>query len=168
MRMSKYQILEGVLKIVSNYTGVSIELIKSKSRVSMVSDARRIFCAIMDVNKHIGFSLNEIGSHVGTDHCLVIYSRKKVADLCFSDFDFRNTYSSISKEVSIFLESQPEETEFSKNDVKEIIELLYAKIELLENWLINHPNNSLRVKIQNDKKHFERELEIKKTKLETV
>ncbi len=168
MQITKNKILEGVLQIVSDHTGVSVDTIKSKSRVSLVSDARRIFCAIMDLKKHIGFSLNEIGSFVGTDHCLVIYSRKKVEDLCFSDGDFRNTYSSISKEVDIFLESQKEETEFSKKDVQEIVDLLNAKIELLENWLINHPNNTLRVKIQNDKKHFERELEIKKRKLETA
>lgn len=73
---------EIILHTVTNYYGLTIKDISSRSREGDIRKARQIYCAL--TKKHTEFSFREIGEKIDRDHSTVMHSCKVIEDAEFS------------------------------------------------------------------------------------
>lgn len=82
-----------IMKSVCKNTGVSLDLLKSRSRKSYIVGPRQI--AIYLLRKTTSKTLVEIGTIFGMDHSTIIYSIRKSEDLLQTDKAFKVMYEII-------------------------------------------------------------------------
>jgi len=77
---------ENALKLISEYSEISIEDIKSKSRVRKITDARKIYLTFCweYLGRH---SLSEIGATVNRTHATVLYSIETVPNILEKEYE---------------------------------------------------------------------------------
>lgn len=171
----RQQLIDRVLLIVSEETGVPVADIKSKNKKFDVADARKMFTAFMKDFKSVDFTLEEISSQVNVTHSMVVYNRNKIEDYIFTEPKFKAKYESIihraqkCEVLKKLVEQINRPAEYSTpKELKAAIELHKDKIQLLENWLIEHPENPYRIKIQRDVREEEASMMHKLRALENM
>ncbi|UOQ52882.1 chromosomal replication initiator protein DnaA [Hymenobacter cellulosivorans] len=91
--------LDFIQKTVAEYFGISLDLLKAKTRKKEVVTARQV--AMYFAKEHTSHSLKSIGFHFGgRDHSTVIHSVQTVSDLIDSDKNFRNTIVDLRKKFA--------------------------------------------------------------------
>ena len=91
---------EGILSVIADTFGISIEDLKSNSRRREISWARQIGMYLM--RQHTGLSLPRIGEEFGgKDHTTVIYSCDKIAQLRESDRTLAATLGQLSDRINM-------------------------------------------------------------------
>lgn len=85
-----------LLESIEAETGIGKDNIKKKSRRREHVEARQIFYSLMKNKFKHRVSLKFLGEMMGYDHATVVYSIRKVNDLCSIDVIFRNKYNAIS------------------------------------------------------------------------
>ena len=85
---------EMIIRITSNYLGIHIELMKSKTRKREVVEARQMSMTM--IKSFTRLSLKAIGNEFGgRDHSTVIHAKQTVSDLYDTDMLFRGKYKAI-------------------------------------------------------------------------
>ncbi|MDU0371038.1 chromosomal replication initiator protein DnaA [Hymenobacter endophyticus] len=91
--------LDFIQKTCAEYFGVSLDLLKAKTRKKEVVTARQV--AMYFAKEHTTHSLKSIGHHFGgRDHSTVIHSVQTVSDLIDSDKSFRSTIVELRKKFA--------------------------------------------------------------------
>jgi chromosomal replication initiator protein len=91
---------DGILSVIADTFGISIEDLKSNSRRREISWARQIGMYLM--RQHTGLSLPRIGEEFGgKDHTTVIYSCDKIAQLRESDRTLAATLGQLSDRINM-------------------------------------------------------------------
>jgi len=91
-----------IMGIVSNYTGITIDEIESKSRKRELVMAR-FFCFKL-IHKHSNLTLTVIGRKVGRrDHSTVIYGIRSIEDIIETDPKIKKQFNELETLVHIKL-----------------------------------------------------------------
>ncbi|MBG8552629.1 chromosomal replication initiator protein DnaA [Hymenobacter guriensis] len=91
--------LDFIQKTVAEYFGISVDLLKAKTRKKEVVTARQV--AMYFAKEHTNHSLKSIGYHFGgRDHSTVIHSVQTVSDLIDSDKQFRSQVQELRKKFA--------------------------------------------------------------------
>jgi hypothetical protein len=173
MNPLKESIITEILKVVSSVTGISIEDIKSKTRTRKIVSARQMYCAYMEGQTAVVYSLQEIGASVNIDHTSVLHNKKVVLNYCDTEPDFKKMYEAVCEEINISptineLISMWIATPNNLNieELGSAIELIEGKVRMLQDWLSKNPINSYRTKVLMDVRDYNRELIAKRNQLE--
>lgn len=167
MDTTRYQIINEIISIISNETGVSIEDIKSRSRLTEKCDARQMFLAYMGSQSDVYYTLAEIAAAVNRSHCIVGFSKKQVQDKRDTEPEFDIMYSKIeakikeSKVLSELIIRYKKYTgrEMNADEINATIVLIKKQLQNLEHWLSEHIDNPIRPTIARDKRDLEDRLE---------
>jgi chromosomal replication initiation ATPase DnaA len=89
-------LLAGILNIVCLEEGVSIDEIRSRSRMWKVSRARHLFCWMA---RQKGYGHKEIGSAVCRDRATVVHSEKTINELKSVDKKIGQSVMEICKKI---------------------------------------------------------------------
>jgi chromosomal replication initiator protein len=88
-----------IMKTVSDYFGISIEEINTKTRKREIVEARQL--AMYFSKKHTKASLSSIGQQCGNkDHATVLYACKMVGNLMATDKRFKEVVEDLSKKIT--------------------------------------------------------------------
>ncbi|GGE95131.1 chromosomal replication initiator protein DnaA [Hymenobacter cavernae] len=91
--------LDFIQKTVAEHFGISLDLMKAKTRKKEVVTARQV--AMYFAKEHTSHSLKSIGHNFGgRDHSTVIHSVQTVSDLIDSDKSFRSTIQELRKKFA--------------------------------------------------------------------
>ena len=82
--------LELIAEILEDYTGITVDQIKSKSRVREVTQIRQLLCYL--AGELTNDSLKQIGRFINRDHSTVIHSKRTTLDLLETDRKVRNKF----------------------------------------------------------------------------
>lgn len=135
--MSESDKLHDILQVVSVYTGVSVEVMKSKERKGEVTTARHLFCYI--AKKHVDcFEEENIANAVNRTRSNVYNSVTKIANRVDTNIDFADRVeklvllfngqvSSVTRKANIITRKQ--------RNMVDSIEYLTAENTSLENQL---------------------------------
>jgi chromosomal replication initiator protein len=92
--------IDYIQKYVSNYFGVSIDLLKAKTRKREIVVARQV--AMYLAKEYTNMSLKSIGFHFGNrDHSTVIHAISTVNDMMDTDAKFLTQMEDILKKVKM-------------------------------------------------------------------
>lgn len=83
-----YANIDKVVRVVTDFTGVTIEKMMSTARASYVSDSRFIMWYML--RKFTKMTLTDIGVMFNRDHTSVMYGENRCKDLIKTEPDFRN------------------------------------------------------------------------------
>jgi chromosomal replication initiation ATPase DnaA len=90
--------LEQLLKDVSDYTGISIENLKSKNRDRPYVYARNLFCfAAKAIYQHVGTTA--IGRIINRDHATVLHSLRMANDFIYTGDPFAEAISEFANQM---------------------------------------------------------------------
>ena len=88
--------LDLLLEIVSRYENVSVELIKSKSRLTKVLEARKIY---MYFGWEMKFTQADVGMEVGRDHATVYHAVQTFLNIWETEPNFKKRYLAIASHI---------------------------------------------------------------------
>lgn len=94
-----------ICKTVCDYLNVSMNDIKSKSRIAVYVDARNISMYLIDkylnkINSKTVISQIAISKIFNRDHATFIHAKKNIANLCFSDKEYLYRLERIEKFIN--------------------------------------------------------------------
>ena len=75
------------IRIILRYYNISIEELRSKKRVREYTTPRQMVCYWSFIKKE---SMNTIGRMINRSHCTVLYGRKTIRNLSFSNREIRD------------------------------------------------------------------------------
>lgn len=87
-----------VVKVVTDFTGVSLEDIKSKKRHRILTTARQLLQTFL--REYTSYELALIGVKTNRDHSTVLYSMRMIKDLIETDKEIRTLYRGIDYEIN--------------------------------------------------------------------
>ncbi|MDR0763653.1 MAG: chromosomal replication initiator protein DnaA [Bacteroidales bacterium] len=91
--------IDFIMKTVSDYFGISIEEINTKTRKREIVEARQL--AMYFSKKHTKASLSSIGQQCGNkDHATVLYACKMVGNLIATDKRFKEVVEDLGKKIT--------------------------------------------------------------------
>jgi chromosomal replication initiator protein len=91
--------IDFIMKTVSDYFGISIDEINTKTRKREIVEARQL--AMYFSKKHTKASLSSIGQQCGNkDHATVLYACKMVGNLMATDKRFKEVVEDLSKKIT--------------------------------------------------------------------
>ena len=86
--------IDNIIKVVSEYYGVEVSAINTRSRKREVVLVRQV--AMFLAKKHLDMSTSKIGQYVGNrDHATVLHACKTITNLAETDKQFRNELNEI-------------------------------------------------------------------------
>ena len=91
--------IEKVIKVVANYFGITIENIKSTSRVQNISNARAIVCYIS--RNHLQCSFQSIGEALNKKHQTVMFAEEKIRKALKIDKKLEGDINSLLNELKL-------------------------------------------------------------------
>lgn len=92
---------EPIINAVSDVMGITLEQIKSKSRLRVYVTARFLICHYL--RKYTKMSLKDIGRVIGNrDHSTVLYQLEQYDNLMLYDHDFRKLSYRVEERLSIY------------------------------------------------------------------
>lgn len=145
--------LSNLFDLVCKTTGIPAAEIIGKSRRREVCDARHVFFYVA-IKKNITKKPGQAAEIIGRDRCTEIHGVAKIEDLMFQDKEVQQLVNKILKAYS------PQTFESMTEAEKiEATENIILRIETIKEWLVNHPENPYRIKIQNDLRQLEKELQ---------
>lgn len=145
--------LNQILDAVCTVQRVTPEDLRSPDRRERLSFSRHAFFYLANIsNKGQHISLTEQGLFLNRGHATVLHSRKTAEDLMCTDKAFRAMIKEVTKLIPGI------STPMTKEERKEAIRLLECRIEALNNWLVEHPLNPYRIKIQDDIRSLQTEI----------
>lgn len=177
METIKLSILEEIISIVAQITGVSVEDIKSKARRVEICDARQMFIVYMASQNDVTYSLSEIAAFVNMSHAMVLYAKTQVQNKRDTEKPFDQTYQNICKTIAESSEIKrliashrhlSSREPMTAPELGEAILLIKERIEQLSGWLVKYVTNPYRAEIQRDKRRLEIELKAKEEQLTSL
>jgi len=152
---SREALLNRTLTAVCEAAGVPAHQIKSKTRERKYTDPRHAFFYVIRKEHGLKYSFAELGKYMGhRDHSTVANSLKTSGNLIMVDKAFQQLVTKICERLNT-----NNLLPMSKEDRFDAIRFLNVRIEELQKWLHDHPENAYREKIQNDLRSLEKERE---------
>jgi len=99
--ISKEITVENIQKLVAEHFGISVDILKTKSRKRDVVVARQL--SMYFAKEFTQKSLKHIGQRFDKDHSTVLYSHKAVRNLMDSDLLFKDTVDRLKRKVELNL-----------------------------------------------------------------
>jgi len=103
-KLTKKALLQKIMAIVSEETGIEIDEIKGRNRYNDIVKARQFFCHLsktFEVRLKMNISLTMIGKEINKDHTTVIHAINKCNDFLCTEPDYKEEYDLIKKNIKL-------------------------------------------------------------------
>lgn len=95
-KIKNTKIKDCVLKSIFDFYGINFSFLQNKSRATIYSEPRMVFCVLM--RRYSTLSYSEIGAFFSKAHCTVIHSIKRNKDLELFDKEYQMTIKKIESD----------------------------------------------------------------------